>query len=71
MAEWPTETSLDAFRRAWTLEGEPFWTSVFEMHKEKIQIKNLRVAIGNLEKIFSATFRLANSKGFQAMSLRD
>ncbi len=71
MAEWPIETSLDAFRRTWALEGEPFWSSVFEMHKDKIQIKNPKVAIGNLEKIFSATFKLANSKGFQAMSLRD
>lgn len=71
MADWPTETTLSAFRKAWALEGEPFWTSVFEMHKDKIQIKNPRVAIGNLEKIFSATFKLANSKGFQAMSLRD
>lgn len=71
MADWPTETTIDAFKRAWTLEGEPFWSSVFEMHRDKIQIKNPKVAIGNLEKIFSATFKLANSKGFQAMSLRD
>ncbi|MEQ8314191.1 MAG: TetR/AcrR family transcriptional regulator [Gammaproteobacteria bacterium] len=71
MADWPTETTLAAFRRAWKLEGEPFWTSVFDMHKDKIQIKNPKVAIGNLEKIFSATFKLANGKGFQAMSLRD
>ncbi len=71
MADWPNETTIEAFRKAWTLEGEPFWTSVFEMHRDKIQIKNPKVAIGNLEKIFSATFRLANAKGFQAMSLRD
>ena len=71
MAQWPTETTMEAFRQAWTLEGEPFWTHVFEMHRDKIQIKNPKVAIGNLEKIFSATFKLANSKGFQAMSLRD
>ena len=71
MADWPNETTIEAFRRAWTLEGETFWSSVFEMHRDKIQIKNPKVAIGNLEKIFSATFKLANSKGFQAMSLRD
>ena len=44
---------------------------VFEMHKDKMQIKNANVAIANLEKIFTATFKLANSKGLQAMSLRD
>jgi AcrR family transcriptional regulator len=71
MANWPHEISLDAFRRAWILEGEPFWNSVYEMHKDKMQIKNAKVAVVNLEKIFTATFRLANSKGFQAMSLRD
>lgn len=71
MSNWPVDTDMEAFQRVWVLEGEQFWRSVFEMHKDKMQIKNPRVAIGNLEKIFTATFRLANSKGFQAMSLRD
>ncbi|MCH7671896.1 MAG: TetR/AcrR family transcriptional regulator [Proteobacteria bacterium] len=71
MAGWPAEISIDAFRQAWTLEGEGFWRSVFDMHKDKMQVKNPRVAVVNLEKIFRATFHLANSKGFQAMSLRD
>ena len=71
MAEWPKDTSFVAFRERWTLEGEPLWRAVFEMHKDKMQIKNANVAIANLEKIFTATFKLANSKGLQAMSLRD
>ena len=71
MAQWPQDTSFDAFRSKWILEGEPLWNSVFEMHQEKMQIKNPKIAIPNLEKIFTATFRLANSKGFQTMSLRD
>ena len=71
MAAWPIEISVDSFNEAWALEGESFWRSVFEMHKDKMEIKNPNIAIGNLEKIFSATFNLANSKGFQAMSLRD
>ncbi|NKB32086.1 MAG: TetR family transcriptional regulator [Pseudomonadales bacterium] len=71
MAVWPKDTSFEAFRERWTLEGEPLWRSVFEMHKDKMQIKNANVAITNLEKIFTATFQLANNKGFQAMSLRD
>jgi len=71
MSDWPENTDMEAFQHAWVLEGEQFWRSVFEMHKDKMQIKNPKVAIGNLEKIFTATFRLANSKGFQAMSLRD
>lgn len=71
MAVWPIEISAQTFDEAWSFEGEAFWRSVFEMHKHKMEIKNPKIAIGNLEKIFSATFALANSKGFQAMSLRD
>ena len=71
MAAWPIEVSMDSFNEAWSFEGEIFWRSVFDMHKHKMEIKNPNIAIGNLEKIFSATFSLANSKGFQAMSLRD
>jgi len=71
MMKWPANTDMDAFRQAWQLEGEQFWHTVFDMHHDKMQIKNPKVAIGNLEKIFTATFSLANSKGFQAMSLRD
>ena len=60
LAEWPVNTSIEAFRAEWILEGEPLWNSVFEMHKDKMQIKNAKVAIPNLEKILMATFRLAN-----------
>ncbi|MEX0618929.1 MAG: TetR/AcrR family transcriptional regulator [Pseudohongiellaceae bacterium] len=72
MADWPYKISMESFRRAWpALEGELLWHSVFELHKDKMQIKNAHVAVANLEKIFTCTFRLASSKGFQAMSLRD
>ena len=71
MADWPQETTIAAFKRAWTLEGEAFWTTVFSMHQGKMQIKSRKVAVANLQKIFEATFKLANAKGFQAMSLRD
>lgn len=71
MASWPQDINMESFRASWALEGEPFWHSVFDMHKHKMQIKNPNVAVINLEKIFRATFALANSKGFQAMSLRD
>ena len=69
--QWPHHISMESFRRAWPLEGEALWTTVFEMHRAKMQIKNVNIAIANLEKIFTATFKLSNAKGFQAMSLRD
>jgi len=71
MTEWPHDMSFDAFRRTWVLEGEPLWRRVFDTHRAKMQIKNPHIALGNLEKIFTCTFQLANTKGFQAMSLRD
>lgn len=69
--QWPYDTSMEAFRGRWTLSGEPLWRRVYELHREHMQIKNARSALQNLEKIFNCTFRLANTKGFQAMSLRD
>lgn len=69
--EWPNEISMRAFKSAWTLEGTPVWETVFEMHRENMQIKNVNVAISNLENIFNSTFKLTGEKGFQAMSLRD
>ncbi|MFT4672081.1 MAG: AcrR family transcriptional regulator [Pseudohongiellaceae bacterium] len=71
MAVWPHEISIQAFKASYDLQGETFWLSVFNAHKGKMQIKNPNVAVVNLQKIFSATFKLANAKGFQAMSLRD
>lgn len=68
---WPHETSRSAFRDAWALEGEALWRRVYDVHRDHMQIKNARAALRNLEKIFQCTFRLANTKGFQAMSLRD
>lgn len=69
--EWPQDTSMEAFRRTWTLEGDPLWERVFAVHHERMQIKNGKTALRNLEKIFTCTFRLANSQGFHSMSLRD
>ncbi len=71
VSRWPNEISMNAFRETWQLEGTPVWETVFEMHKQKMQIKNVNVATSNLETIFKNTFRLSASKGFQAMSLRD
>ena len=60
LAQWPVNTSIEAFRAKWVLEGEPLWNSVFEMHKDKMQIKNAKVAIPNLEKILMVIFIFLN-----------
>jgi AcrR family transcriptional regulator len=69
--QWPFNVSMEAFRKTWVLEGTTVWETVFEMHRDKMQIKNVNVAITNLENIFTTTFKLTAEKGFQAMSLRD
>lgn len=71
LSGWPFDTSYAAFRNAWALEGESLWRRVYDVHRDHMQIKNARAALRNLEKIFQCTFHLANTKGFQAMSLRD
>jgi AcrR family transcriptional regulator len=68
---WPHDTSIEAFRAAWVLEGETLWERVYSVHHERMQIKNGKTALRNLQKIFTCTFRLANSQGFHSMSLRD
>lgn len=70
-AAWPHDTSMEAFRQVWVLEGEPLWERVFSVHHQRMQIKNGKTALKNLQKIFTCTFRLANSQGFHSMSLRD
>ena len=53
------------------LNGETIWTYLVDRHAERIGVKRRKPALENMEKIFVATFRLANEVGFRAMSLRD
>ena len=51
MATWPQEMSMEAFRKKWILEGEVFWQSVFEIHKDKMQIKSRKIAVESRKNI--------------------
>lgn len=53
------------------LNGDTIWEYLVERHGERIGVKRRKPALENMEKIFAATFRLANEVGFRAMSLRD
>jgi AcrR family transcriptional regulator len=53
------------------LDGQTIWAWLFERNASRITVKRARPALENLEKIFAATFRLANEVGFRAMTLRD
>ena len=59
------------FQTMTPLNGETIWTYIVDHHAERIGVKRRKPALENMEKIFVATFRLANEVGFRAMSLRD
>jgi AcrR family transcriptional regulator len=62
---------FEQFQRMTPLNGETIWTYLVERHAARIGVKRRKPALENMEKIFVATFRLANEVGFRAMSLRD
>jgi AcrR family transcriptional regulator len=62
---------FDQFQTMTPLNGETIWTYLVDRHAERIGVKRRKPALENMEKIFVATFRLANEVGFRAMSLRD
>lgn len=44
---------------------------IYRENRESIRVKKEQVAVKNLERIFDALLKLAQDKGFHAMSLRD
>ncbi len=62
---------FDQFQTMTPLNGDTIWVYLVERHAQRIGVKRRKPALENMEKIFVATFRLANEVGFRAMSLRD
>lgn len=71
MASDPTRFDFAQFQRMTPLNGESIWTYLVDRHAERIGVKRRKPALENMERIFVATFKLANEVGFRAMSLRD
>ncbi len=59
-----------SFKRAFPYRGRALYEVIFARHGDQLRTKKAKFAVSNLEKIFSATFKLSNQIGFQAMSLR-
>jgi AcrR family transcriptional regulator len=59
------------FQATTPLDGNTIWVWLLTRNARRITVKRTRPALENLEKIFAATFRLANEVGFRAMTLRD
>lgn len=53
------------------LDGSNIWAYLLDHHAARITVKRRKPALENLERIFNATFKLANDVGFRAMTLRD
>ncbi|MFO7529571.1 MAG: TetR/AcrR family transcriptional regulator [Marinobacter sp.] len=63
--------NYEAFRDELSLSKEGVVREVYHQNKDRISIKKEATAVKNLIRIIESTLRLANSKGFHAMTLRD
>ncbi|MFD2270072.1 TetR/AcrR family transcriptional regulator [Undibacterium arcticum] len=71
MKSLPVNFTLAEFRKVTPLDETNIWVFLLERHSDRIGVKRRDTALENLKKIFVATFTLANSVGFRAMTLRD
>lgn len=62
---------FDTFKTELKLSKEEICRELFRQNTDKIRIKKEGTAVRNLVRIIDSTLRLANSKGFHAMTLRD
>jgi len=63
--------SLKSFEKQVAVSTTDICREIFKNRSHSIKIKKETVAVKNLVRIFKATLKLANQKGFHAMSLRD
>ncbi|MCK7543564.1 TetR/AcrR family transcriptional regulator [Marinobacter bryozoorum] len=62
---------FDTFKAELSLSKEEICRELYQENTDKIRIKKETTATRNLARIIDSTLRLANSKGFHAMTLRD
>jgi len=60
-----------AFKKTISLYTKDFCNEDFLENRRNIRIKKESTVAKNLEKIFDATLKVSNKKGFQAMTMRD
>ncbi|WP_223789468.1 TetR/AcrR family transcriptional regulator [Marinicella meishanensis] len=61
------ETFLDEFS---ALIGDE-WSCLFDLNHEKLNLKNRNIATKKFQTIIESVFKLSQSKGFKAMTMRD
>ena len=59
------------FQKQIKISRQEICREVFAQNRSSIRVKKENTVVKNLERIFSATLKISNKKGFQAMSMRD
>ena len=59
------------FQKKINLSKSDLCREVYQENRRSIRVKKEDTVVKNLERIFSATLKISNNKGFQAMSMRD
>ena len=59
------------FQKQVRLSKQDICREVYADNRKSIRVKKENTVVKNLERIFSATLKIGNKKGFQAMSMRD
>jgi AcrR family transcriptional regulator len=67
----PAQFDFQQFQAVTPLDGVNIWAYLLDRYADRITVKRRKPALENLEKIFNATFKLANEVGFRTMNLRD
>ena len=67
----PAQFDFQQFQAMTPLDGVNIWAYLLDRYADRITVKRRKPALENLERIFNATFKLANEVGFRAMNLRD
>jgi len=69
--ELPDIMNYEEFQKKVGLSKADICREVFSENRKSIRVKKENTVLKNLERIFSATLKISNKKGFQAMSMRD
>jgi AcrR family transcriptional regulator len=59
------------FQKEIKISKQDICREVYARHRDSIRVRKENTVVKNLERIFNATLKISNKKGFQAMSMRD
>ncbi len=62
---------FDEFKKRVNVSREDIYLETIADNRDSIRVKKEKTVVKNLEKIFGATLKISNEKGFQAMTMRD